>query len=163
MNKRKPVYLALLWAGVALLACWLLLRGNPALTNPAEGALIGVGSGLFAMGLSNLLMLRWAEGLIRWLHGQARQGVGARRQRGLRFRLRRLDGLRLQHRLRRHLLFPASRQGQQHGCRQEHRLHPFFQSGRRLSTLIVLSYQCAPGPSRQNPAVFDTQRHICRW
>ena len=61
MNKRKPVYLALLWAGVALLACWLLLRGNPALTNPAEGALIGVGSGLFAMGLSNLLMLRWAE------------------------------------------------------------------------------------------------------
>ncbi len=61
MNKRKPVYLALLWGGVALLACWLLLRGNPALTNPAEGALIGVGSGLFAMGLSNLLMLRWAE------------------------------------------------------------------------------------------------------
>lgn len=61
MNKRKPVYLALLWAGVALLACWLLLRRNPALTNPAEGALIGVGSGLFAMGLSNLLMLRWAE------------------------------------------------------------------------------------------------------
>ena len=63
MKGKRTLYLTLLVLGLGLLALSLalvLLLGNH-LPDAAGGAMIGVSSGLAAMGLSNLLMLRQAE------------------------------------------------------------------------------------------------------
>lgn len=63
MSKKKTLYRTLLILGLALLAAALtlmfLLRDR--LPDAAGGAMIGVSSGLAAMGFSNLLLLRQAE------------------------------------------------------------------------------------------------------
>lgn len=63
MSKKKTLYRTLLILGLALLAAALtlmfLLRDR--LPDAAGGAMIGVSSGLAAMGVSNLLLLRQAE------------------------------------------------------------------------------------------------------
>ena len=63
MNKKRTLYRTLLIVGLGLLALSLalmLLLGDR-LPDPAGGAMIGVSSGLAAMGLANLLMLRQTE------------------------------------------------------------------------------------------------------
>lgn len=63
MNKKKTLYRTLLVLGLGLLALSLalmLLLGDR-LPDPAGGAMTGVSSGLAAMGLANLLMLRQTE------------------------------------------------------------------------------------------------------
>ena len=63
MNKKKTLYRTLLILGLGLLAAALALTallGNR-LPDTAGGAMVGVSSGLAAMGLANLLMLRQAE------------------------------------------------------------------------------------------------------
>ena len=63
MNKKRTLYRTLLILGLGLLAAALALTallGN-ALPDTAGGAMVGVSSGLAAMGLANLLMLRQAE------------------------------------------------------------------------------------------------------
>ena len=63
MNKKRTLYRTLLILGLGLLALSLtlmLLLGDR-LPDAAGGAMIGVSSGLAAMGLSNLLMLRQTE------------------------------------------------------------------------------------------------------
>lgn len=63
MNKKRTLYRMLLILGLGLLALSLtlmLLLGDR-LPDTAGGAMIGVSSGLAAMGLSNLLMLRQTE------------------------------------------------------------------------------------------------------
>ena len=63
MSKKKTLYRTLLILGLGLLVLSLVstaLLGDH-LPNTAGGAMIGVSSGLAAMGLANLLMLRQAE------------------------------------------------------------------------------------------------------
>lgn len=63
MNKKRTLYRTLLILGLGLMALSLalmLLLGDR-LPDAAGGAMIGVSSGLAAMGLSNLLMLRQTE------------------------------------------------------------------------------------------------------
>ena len=63
MNKKRTLYRTLLILGLGLLALSLalmLLLGDR-LPDAAGGAMIGVSSGLAAMGLSHLLMLRQTE------------------------------------------------------------------------------------------------------
>lgn len=57
MKQRKNLYTALLVLGAALAAASLAL--GDAVTDAVGGMLMGVGSGLLAMGAANLLMLRW--------------------------------------------------------------------------------------------------------
>ncbi len=59
MNKKRTLYRTLLILGLLALALTALL--GDALPDTAGGAMIGVGSGLAAMGLANLLMLRQME------------------------------------------------------------------------------------------------------
>lgn len=63
MSKKKTLYRTLLILGLGLLVLSLVLTALPGdrLPNTAGGAMIGVSSGLAAMGLANLLMLRQAE------------------------------------------------------------------------------------------------------
>ncbi len=60
MKRGKLLYNALIAVGVCLLAAALLLRSVP-IPNSVGGMLIGVGSGLFAMGTANRLMIHWEE------------------------------------------------------------------------------------------------------
>ena len=59
MSKKKTLYRTLLILGLGLLALTALL--GDWLPNAAGGAMIGVSSGLAAMGFANLLMLRQME------------------------------------------------------------------------------------------------------
>lgn len=63
MSKKKTLYRTLLILGLGLLVLSLVLTAllGDHLPNTAGGAMIGVSSGLAAMGLANLLMLRQAE------------------------------------------------------------------------------------------------------
>ena len=63
MSKKKTLYRTLLILGLGLLVLSLVLTTllGDHLPNTAGGAMIGVSSGLAAMGLANLLMLRQAE------------------------------------------------------------------------------------------------------
>lgn len=63
MNKKRTLYRTLLILGLGLLAAALALTAllGDALPDTAGGAMVGVSSGLAAMGLANLLMLRQAE------------------------------------------------------------------------------------------------------
>lgn len=63
MNKKRTLYWTLLILGLGLLALSLVLTAllENRLPDTAGGAMIGVSSGLAAMGLSNLLMLRQTE------------------------------------------------------------------------------------------------------
>ena len=63
MSKKKTLYRTLLILGLGLLAAALALTAllGDRLPNAAGGAMMGVSSGLAAMGLANLLMLRQME------------------------------------------------------------------------------------------------------
>ena len=63
MNKKRTLYRTLLILGLGLLAAALALTAllGDALPDTAGGAMVGVSSGLAAMGLANLLMLRQTE------------------------------------------------------------------------------------------------------
>ena len=60
MKRKKWLYTAFLVVGGALTAAALLLRALP-IPNSLGGMLMGVGSGLLAMGLANRLTLHWEE------------------------------------------------------------------------------------------------------
>lgn len=60
MKRKQVLYTVLLVIGICLLASALVLRRFD-ITDNLYGMLVGVGSGLFGMGLSNRVMLRWEE------------------------------------------------------------------------------------------------------
>lgn len=60
MKRKKLLYMVFMAMGGALAAAALLVQSMP-IPDSLGGMLMGVGSGLFAMGAANRLMLRWEE------------------------------------------------------------------------------------------------------
>lgn len=59
MNRKKTLYLTLIVLGLCALAAGLLL--GPRLSDELGGMLVGVGSGMAAMGFANSMILHWEK------------------------------------------------------------------------------------------------------